>query len=237
MTAQTLSRPLAARVAGLPEAADSLPNPAVPASVAQAAAEALAAGHTHYTDRPGVLNLRRRVVETLGKHDGIELSADEVTITCGATEARFVALKQLVKAGTVIACAGDGQAIAAAARLIGAEITSDPAPDAAVRLVYLTTADDQARVQSLLERAAAQQAWIVWDTSPGMGSGFHPAQNPALAAQVITIGSFSAALPGWRVGWMAGSQMANKLRAYKQSMTICTTSVSQWAALGLEADG
>lgn len=237
MTPQTLSRPLAARVAHLPEVVENAANPPVPAAVVQAAAEALAAGHTHYTDRPGVLNLRRQVVETLGKCCGIELSADEVTITCGATEARFVALKQLVKAGTAIACAGDGQAIAAAACLIGADVITEPVSDVPVSLVYLTTADDPARVKPLLDLAADRQLWIVWDTSPGIGaSGFHPAQNPALAARVVTIGSFSTALPGWRVGWMAGSQVANKLRAYKQSMTICTTSVSQWAALGLEAE-
>jgi aspartate/methionine/tyrosine aminotransferase len=70
--------------------------------------------------------------------------------------------------------------------------------------------------------------------SGGAGdSGFHPAQNADLAARVVTIGSLSAYIPGWRMGWMAGSEMAGKLRAYKQSMTICSTSVSQWAALGL----
>ncbi len=237
MKPQTLTRPLAARVARLPEPDDQAANPSLSPAVAQAAEAALAAGHTHYTDRPGVLQLRCRVVETLGKHYGVELSADEVTITCGATEARFVSLKQLVKAGTLIACAGDGQPIAAAAHLIGADITSDPQVSDSVSLVYLTPADPPERVQSLLELAATQNAWVIWDTSIGAHeSHFHPAQNSALAARTVTIGSFSAHLPGWRVGWMAGSQMANKLRAYKQSMTICTTSVSQWAALGLEAE-
>lgn len=41
-------------------------------------------------------------------------------------------------------------------------------------------------------------------------------------------------MDGWRVGFMAGSGAAGKLRAFKQSMTICTPSVSQWAALGIE---
>ncbi|MCU0512237.1 MAG: hypothetical protein MUE40_06670 [Anaerolineae bacterium] len=234
-TPQTLSRPLAARVADLPAApvfTDSA-SLSVPPAVQQRAAAAMQAGHTHYTDRPGILPLRTQVVERLGRQTGIELSADEVTITCGATEARFVTLKQLVPPGAAVLCAGDGAALAAAARLLGVVLTQDVAQPAP--LVYLTPADDPAARAAVLAAAATAGAWIVWDLSAGPDDDtFHPAQNPALAARVITIGSLSRVLPGWRIGWLAGSQAANKLRAFKQSMTICSTSVAQWAALGLE---
>jgi aspartate/methionine/tyrosine aminotransferase len=50
---------------------------------------------------------------------------------------------------------------------------------------------------------------------------------------VVVIGGLDDVLPGWRVGWLAGSEVAEKLRSLKQSMTICTTSVSQWAAVAL----
>ncbi len=52
-------------------------------------------------------------------------------------------------------------------------------------------------------------------------------------AKTVYIGGLPE-MEGWRVGFMAGSSAAGKLRAFKQSMTICTPSVSQWAALGIE---
>lgn len=238
---QTLARPLAARVAALPDPSDSAttPNPpaaALPTAVIDRAVQAMHDGHTHYTDRPGILPLRTLAVEQLGAQYGIELSPDEVTITCGATEARFVTLKQLAKPGTTVLCAGEPTAIASAAALLEINVTaaqdSPTLPDS-VSILYLTPTDDRASVERLLEAAAQQGWWIIYDVSAGITGEFHPAQNGALAPKTITIGSLSPQLPGWRVGWMAGSQMANKLRAFKQSMTICTTSISQWAALGL----
>jgi aspartate/methionine/tyrosine aminotransferase len=205
--------------------------------VAQAAAKAMRDGHTHYTDRPGILPLRGQIVDALGERYGIELNADEVTITCGATEARFVALKKLVTSGQAVVSAGNGSAIRGAAVLLNLELVtdSDHLPQNAA-LLYLTPADGLATIQKLLNQANQHDLWLLWDDS-GISSDeyghFHPAQNPELAARTISIGDFEDSLPGWRVGWMAGSQAANKLRAYKQTMTICTTSISQWAALGL----
>jgi aspartate/methionine/tyrosine aminotransferase len=234
---QTLARPLAARVSDLPEPIHHTDNPTLPEAVIARAVQAMHDGHTHYTDRPGILPLRTLAVDTLGKQYGIEMSPDEVTITCGATEARFVALKQLAKKGTTVLCAGDGEAIKSAGELLGVDIVGArhvlPLPEN-VSVLYITPNDDR----SLLEAAAQNGWWIIYDVSEGIIGDFHPAQNPALAPKTVTIGSLSRELPGWRVGWMAGSEMANKLRAFKQSMTICTTSVSQWAALGLhESEG
>jgi aspartate aminotransferase len=228
----------------------------VPVGVIAAAEAALEAGKTHYTDRPGILPLREYAVAWLGRNYGIELSAEAVTITIGATEARFVCVKQLIAPGTALAAAQPHPAIAAAAALAGVPVTVDVDDPASISAVYLTPADPVEKAQALLALAAAHDWWVIWDTaypspdpSPNMGRGiqqdgspqrnqpgaaFHPAQDGAVAAQVVTLGSLSDALPGWRVGFMAGSKAAGKLRAYKQSMTICSPSISQWAALGLE---
>ncbi|NJR12802.1 hypothetical protein HC776_02795 [bacterium] len=235
---QTLARPLAARIAGLVDS-QALPEPnvnaAVSEGVAQAAAQAMAEGHTHYTDRPGILPLRTQVVASLGEQYGVELSADEITITCGAIEGRFVAVKQLTTPGSKILCAGEGAAITVAAHLMNVTLTSNPS-DEGIVLVYLTPSDDPSRRTACLSQAAQNGWWIVWDAAAGRRDDrFHPAQNPSLAAKTVTLGEI-AELSGWRVGWMAGSSAANKLRAFKQSMTICTTSISQWAALGLKGN-
>ncbi len=244
---EKLSRPLAARVAHLPEPAEHRDNPEVSQAVIDAAIEALRTGKTHYTDRPGILGLREWVSKTLSETFGVELGADEVTITCGATEARFVAIKQLVKPGKQLLCVGDAAAISSTASLIGVQIVNHVNEPDTIAAIYCTPNDDLNVLQPLLAQASQQHWWVIWDvsadtvgehqrvlpSSPSSEARFHPAQNENLAPFVLTIGSLSNALPGWRVGWMAGSKMANKLRAYKQSMTICTTSISQWAGLGL----
>ena len=234
-TPQILARPLAKRIAQLAEPHDYAEAPAVPPAVAEAAANALRDGQTHYTDRPGIAPLREMAVSELGRRFGVELDANEVTITCGATEARFVALKQLT-GGKAIAALGHTHLIAQAAALINSPIVQQVSDPAAVSVLYLTPADDTEAAKALLAQAAANNWWIVFDTSVEGNKLSHPALDAALASHVVSIGSYSRHLPGWRVGWMGGSSAANKLRGYKQSMTICTTSISQWAALGLEAE-
>jgi aspartate/methionine/tyrosine aminotransferase len=101
-------------------------------------------------------------------------------------------------------------------------------------MVFLTPDNSQEVLDVLLQHAAEHDWWIVWDISGHTRSStFHPAQQKALAPRVITIGGWEDQLPGWQVAWMAGSEAAEKLRAFHQSMTICTTNVSQWAALAL----
>ncbi|RPJ00978.1 MAG: hypothetical protein EHM39_04015 [Chloroflexi bacterium] len=231
--AQVLSRSLATRVQGLPEPVEMPSGPDIPPAVIEAAVAALDAGKTHYTDRPGILPLRMWVSDTLRKRFGIDLDPGQVTITCGATEARFVILKQLARPGSLIACPGDPAPIAAAAHLVGVRLACVVDDPPSVSLTYLTPADTQRQVQTLLQQALGHDWWVVWDISQSEGTTFHPALIPALASRVVTVGRFSARMPGWRVGWMAGSEKAEKLRAYKQSMTICSTSVAQWAAVGL----
>ena len=230
---QTLSCPPAARVAALPDPPEPEIGRDLPQAVIEAAVAALDAGKTHYTDRPGILPLRVQVTEQLKARFGLELTPDEVTITCGATEARFVAIKKLAPPGAQIVCPGDAAPIAGAAQLAGATIVAQIDAPESVNVLYLAPGDPQPAIDSLLALAGARGWWIIWDISGADGGTFHPAQRGDLAPQVVTIGSFSDRLPGWRMGWMAGSRMAAQLRAYKQSMTICSTSISQWAALGL----
>ncbi len=231
-----LARPLAGRVANLPAPDDTVIRADVPERVAKAAVQAMADGHTHYTDRPGILPLREYAVRFLKERFEVEYSAGDVTITCGATEARFVALKLLVKPGAAIICPDDLPAVRAVGLLLGAPVVRDAAGVTGEAVVVLSAASDPATIARLTQLADANGWWVVFNT---VGSAaVHPAQRESLAPRVVSIGSLSSALPGWRVGWMAGSSMAGKLRAYKQSMTICTTSVSQWAALGVtEGEG
>ena len=230
-TPQSLSRPLAQRVSGL-----EAPRPpvasmsALPASVIEAAIDALDRGETHYTDRPGIPEFRGWVAEHLRERYQISVDPSEVTITCGATEARYVCMTLLVPRGSAVLCPGDSSAVRGALHLAGARIVDSIQDD--VRLLYITPDVYRETSIELLQRAEEKDWWIVYDLSfAKTDPPFHPAQNPKLAPRVVTIDSLSDHLAGWRLGWMAGSEMALRLRAGKQAITICTTAVSQWAGL------
>ena len=79
-----MKQALAARVEELPETAGPIPVDAVPIDILEGVRDALLSGETHYTDRPGMRELREKVAATLGR------SADEIVITTGDREARFV---------------------------------------------------------------------------------------------------------------------------------------------------
>ncbi len=235
-TARTLSRPLAQRVAG-DQPHPPAPSPRLqgggaqlPQQVIEAACSALDRGETHYTDRPGIPEFRAWVADHLRERYAISVDPAEVTITCGSTEARFVCMTHLVPPGSTVLCPGDASRIRGAAQLAGARIADSIQDD--VCLLYLTPDVYRETSIELLQRAEERDWWIVYDLSFALTSSpFHPAQNEKLASRVVTIDSLSEQLAGWRLGWMAGSEMALRLRAGKQAMTICTTAVSQWAGL------
>lgn len=228
---QTLSRPLAGRVASLDgPSAPPRDEPDIPANVIEAAVAALARGETHYTDRPGIPDLRAWVADHLARRYAVEVDPAEVTITCGSTEARFVTMTLLTEAGSAVLCPGDSAPIRGALHILGADIVDAIRDD--VSVLYLTPDVYRETSIELLQRAEETDWWIVYDLSfAKTASPFHPARNAKLASRVVTINSLSADLAGWRLGWMAGSAAALRLRAGKQAITICTTAVSQWAGL------
>jgi len=233
---QKLSRPLAQRVSG------DQPHPPAPSqrlqgggallppNVIEAAASALDRGETHYTDRPGIPAFRAWVAEHLHERYQVSVDPSEITITCGSTEARYVCMTLLAAPGSAVLCPGDSARIRGALHLAGARPVDTVQDD--VSLLYISPDVYRETTKELLQRAAERDWWIVYDLSfARTAAPFHPAQNAKLAPRVVTIDSLSDSMAGWRLGWMAGSEMALRLRAGKQAITICTTAVSQWAGL------
>ena len=161
-TPQTLSRPLAQRVAGLNAPLAPIADaPDLPASVIVAATSALDRGETHYTDRPGIPEFRAWVADHLRERYGVGVDPAEVTITCGSTEARYVCMTLLAGPGGSILCPGDSGLIRGAAHLVGARIVDAIQDD--ISLLYI--APDLYRETSieLLQRAEETDWWIVYD--------------------------------------------------------------------------
>jgi aspartate aminotransferase len=226
---------LAKRLDTLPRASESYDlSSAVPDAVIEAASAALRRGETHYTDRPGILELRTHVTAQLNDRYNIGLSPKDVTITCGSTEARFVTLKLLAKPGSVVMSSVEPNPILGAVRLVGARSLLSNSDLGRMSVTYLVPTGNADRDRKHVELAMSHKCYIIWDLSvPAPDSTFHPAQLPDARPKVVTIGGLWQQMPGWRVGWLAGSEVAEKLRALKQSLTICSTAVSQWAAVAL----
>ena len=235
-----LKVPLAQRVATLeatPVAERSGVDAPVSAVARDASVVALDRGETHYTDRPGIPPLRSLVARRLSERFGIEIDGDKgVVITCGATEARFVAMQQLVGVGARVVALAKPERIASACIVRGAEAVGPDAETEGVTAVYLTEGADPAARERWLAFAVANECAVVFE--PGAGDERHPAADGA-GALTVTIGGIGhdAGLEGWRVGYLAAPvAKAGPLRDFKQALTLCTTNLSQWGALAhLEA--
>lgn len=70
-----------------------------PAFICQAAADAMAAGHTFYTHTAGYWALREAIAEKVGELHGANYSPDEIMSTVGATSAIFTAIRACVGPG------------------------------------------------------------------------------------------------------------------------------------------
>lgn len=76
------------RLPNVPNGIDTVEVTPVPEEILKGVRDALLAGETHYTARPGIPELRAKLAERLAISDR---TADEIVITCGEREARFVA--------------------------------------------------------------------------------------------------------------------------------------------------
>lgn len=226
----TLSRPLADRVSKLDMPTFTPTDYEIPQSAKDGAIQALADGKTHYTNRPGIVPLREWVATEMNTLFGLSIDKDEVTITCGVEEAIFACV--MVLAETNVYCAGDASQLHGAVTLKDVPLVYTPDDITDGTLIYLTGSDSQETINTALEKANPEACWIVWDVSHA-GAETNPAQNDTWASRVVTVSDSEDVLPGWRIGWMAGSEKAGQLRSFKQSMTICSPSISQWAVDGL----
>lgn len=204
-----------------------------PAAIA-AVNDALARGETHYTDRPGILPLRKKVSEIMQRRYDLPDDAGQIMLTCGVTEARFVAIQQLLDR--------DGRVGAPlhAERIDGAVILRDGRTSrsdlSTIDILYVTSSAGPDTIRTWLAAIPAHALVIFEIDGPG---DFHPYHFTGFENRVITIGPLGLehGLIGARLGYLvAPSLKAPGLRDFKQALTICSTNLSQWAALAVVED-
>ncbi len=231
--------------------------PPVPEHIRTAASAALARGETHYTSRFGVIELRQALVRQM-TGDGFPVTTDGIVVTNGGSEGLYIVLQALLSAGDRVAMPEPVLPnVAAMIGFIGAEVIRVPTtaadgfrpPVEALLASGATTilvaspspisgvALSPAATRALVAGAAERGIELILDRSL-MPAAHDPALAafgaPELAGRLITIGSFSAGygLDGWRIGYFtAPADRIQRMHVLKQAMSICTTAVSQFAAL------
>ncbi len=205
-----------------------------PEAAIDATLKALERGETHYTDRPGILLLREQVTKRLAERFGVAADPKANTvITCGVTEARFVAVQELLEPGQTLYAAIQPERLEGALIIRGAQLTADIGT---AQLLYLASSMPETMQRYVLDAAPAESV-VVFEVDDD-ASAFHPAQLPAFENRTVTIGNLGGDdLLSQRVGFLAAPAAdAAGLRDFKQALTICTTNLSQWAVVAVLED-
>src|SRR5690606_5379402 len=135
-------------------------------------------GETHYTSRPGVVELREAIAQRVSA-EGFPVTADSVVVTNGGAEGLYIALQAVLSAGDRIAMPEPIMPnVAAMIAFIGAELVRIP-----------TSADQQFRpsVDALLESGAS--TILLASPSPITGVALSPEETRKLAAGAIERGT------------------------------------------------
>ncbi|MCW3848212.1 aminotransferase [Sphingomonas sp. LB-2] len=224
-----------------------------PEPVLQAAANAILEKSNQYPPMPGLTELRQAVADHYARHQGLNLAAEEVIITSGATEALAAAILALVEPGDEVICfqplydayvplierAGG---VAKLVRLEPPHWRIDPAMlEAAVtsrtrHLILCNPLNPTATMSSAGELAAIADFCVahnltaicdeVWEHVTFDGARHLPLIGfPGMRERTVKIGSAGKifALTGWKVGWMCAAPPIARVLAKAHQFLTFTT--------------
>ncbi|MCW3838267.1 aminotransferase [Sphingomonas canadensis] len=206
-----------------------------PEPVLQAAARALLEKSNQYPPMPGLTELRQEVANHYARHQGLNLAAEEVIVTSGATEALAAAILALVEPGDEVICFAPlydayvplierAGGVARQVRLAPPHWRIDRAAlEGAVsgrtRILLLNNPLNPAGSMSSAEELAMIADFCVshdliaicdevWEHVTFDGARHLPLIGfPGMRERTVKIGSAGKifALTGWKVGWMCAA--------------------------------
>jgi aminotransferase len=231
-----------------------------PPHIAEAARAALDHGETHYVDHAGLKQLREAIASSLSQAGKPALAAEDILVTSGAQEGLFVALRALVQPGDQVLVPDPGYAlIEPVVELAGGTIGRVPSADGfgysvgnlekclgpKTRFVVLVSPNcatgrviAPSEFENILQLADQHELTIILDGA--LEKGIYESRDaagrpsPSDSPRLILIGSVSKfyRMGGWRIGWIAAQRgHLSPLKTFKQMLSICSASISQWAAL------
>jgi len=202
-----------------------------PANVVEAAVSALRSGQTHYTQAPGIPELREVIAREIARTRGISVSPDQVIVTPGAKPIMFFTILALCQPGDEVIYPNPGFPIyESMINFVGARPVAAPLRESRqfrldvdevaglfsdrTRLVIVNSPHnptggvlEKSDLERLAELAVRHDSVILSDEiySRMIYEGEHHsiASFPGLAERTIVLDGFSKtyAMTGWRLGY------------------------------------
>ena len=236
------------------------PDFTTPDHVVRAAAEAAAAGLTHYAPNAGLASLRERIAEKLERANRLNVTPEQVVVTPGSGEALFSTTLALVDPGDEVLLPDPvwpnfvQMVVAAKAQAVPYPLDRhtdfQPDVDALEQLVSPRTkllvvnspgnptgaVFARGTMRRLADFAERHDLYIVGDECYEriIFEGEHVSMaEEAGFERTVVIQSFSKtyAMTGWRVGYaVASPEVAGILAGLQEPIVSCASTVSQKAA-------
>lgn len=224
-----------------------------PEPVLEAAARALLEKSNQYPPMPGLIELRQAVADHYVRHQGLNLAAEEVIVTSGATEALAASILALVEPGDEVICFQplyDAyvpliERAGGVAKLVRLEpphwrvdaAMLEAAVSAKTRLIILNNPLNPAATMASAEELALIADFCVshdliaicdevWEHVTFDGARHLPLIGfPGMRERTVKIGSAGKifALTGWKVGWMCAAPPIARVLAKAHQFLTFTT--------------
>ena len=234
------------------------PSTPAPASALAAAASAMAADRLGYTEATGLPSLRRRIARMYADRHGLDVDADRVVVTVGASGGFTLAMLACFDPGDRVALTEPGYAayrnIMMALGLevvpipVGADTGFNPTVDhlrSALPFSGLVIASPsnptgtvivEAGMRSLTSFCRAEDIRVISDEIyHRISFGAQEVSALGFEADAVVVQSFSKyqSMTGWRVGWLvAPGDLVAPIERLAQNLFISAPAISQHAALG-----
>jgi aspartate/methionine/tyrosine aminotransferase len=236
------------------------PDFSAPPLVQEAAARAIRDGRTQYTQATGLPALRERISQWYADRFGLQVGAERIVLTAGASAALQLACLALIDAGDEILMpdpsypcnrqfvqAAEGQPVLVPTtpedrfQLSAAQVESHWGPK--TRGVLLASPSNptgtsiaRQALAGIVDRVRSRGGMTLLDEIY-LGLSYDDAYGHsglALGDDVVSINSFSKyfSMTGWRLGWLvAPPALVPVIERLAQHLFICPSTVAQHAAL------
>jgi hypothetical protein len=239
-----MMRALSARVRTLSVDLTEIDVAVPPAGLIDEVRRHLLDGETHYTTRPGIVDLRRRIAERIEQLGGGSLDPlASVLITAGEREALFVILLGLgLRSGATVVAADQGGRHQGLMRLLGLNVIEAGDVQSQRDVVYREAPCSEGLWPSTAQVIAKDSCVEIHNLRgqltegpAGCGEGQGGEEiGSSLGAQTILMGNLHglAGMSSFRIGFVAGPPATMKpIMVWKQALSICTAAPSQRAAI------
>jgi arginine:pyruvate transaminase len=219
-----------------------------PAEIVESAVTSLRAGHTHYSDYRGEIDLRETIAARHFETTGQQVSPDQVVVQAGAQCALYSVAQCLLDPGDEIIVPEpmyvtyEGFLGAAGATIVNVPLlpedrfhlrpeTIADAVTTKTRAVLINSPHNPTGAslsrevwEAVATTCKTHDLWLIVDEVYGSlvfeGEHFNPCSLPGMAERTVTINSLSKshAMTGWRLGWMIGPR---ELAEHVGNLTLC----------------